>query len=130
MLYVGIVGSHKLTTAQTLEAYLRVHEIVMDLLETRNLAPKDVTVVSGGASGVDNFAEQASRKLLMKPAEVYLPKKRRWEPNGFKERNILIAERSDVLHCIRSRDSATYGSGWTADYFDTLGKGEAVRHWV
>jgi hypothetical protein len=50
------------------------------------------------------------------------PKYRRWEPEGFKARNIEIANTADEMLCIRNPGSSTYGSGWTADYMDTLGK--------
>lgn len=50
------------------------------------------------------------------------PEFRRWQPRGFKARNILIAVTCDEMLCIRNPGTTTYGSGWTADHMETLGK--------
>lgn len=84
-------------------------------------------VISGGAVGIDSLADgrviawnrERGRNIDFKEL---LPKHHRWEPEGFKERNIKIAEECDFLLCIRSKQSTTYGSGWTADYAERLGK--------
>lgn len=84
-------------------------------------------VVSGGADGIDSlaggrvFAWNRDRDWQIR-FEEFLPKHKRWEPEGFKERNIKIAESCDALLCIRTTQSKTYGSGWTADYAERLGK--------
>lgn len=78
-------------------------------------------VISGGARGIDSVARlraQAHRYELLE----YLPQNARWEPNGYKERNMHIANECDALVCIRTHQSKTYGSGWTADYAESLGK--------
>jgi hypothetical protein len=54
--------------------------------------------------------------------EVLAPENKRWEPAGYKARNIAIAERCDQMLCIRDPGSSTYGSGWTANYCRTLDK--------
>lgn len=53
---------------------------------------------------------------------IFAPKTRKWRPDGFEARNILIAETCDEMLCIRDPGSTTYGSGWTANYCRTLGK--------
>jgi predicted Rossmann fold nucleotide-binding protein DprA/Smf involved in DNA uptake len=78
-------------------------------------------VVSGGALGVDSLAEGLS-ELAGIPFKKFLPGNNRWEPDGFKARNILVAEACTHLLCIRTRQSKTYGSGWTADYAESLGR--------
>lgn len=114
MKYVGIVGSTYLSDDQT---YVATRLITMVLLSEAVDAPAGICVVSGGADGTDTLAEVAA-EILGYPTKIFLPDNRRWEPDGFKARNILIAEKSDVLYCIRSRQSQTYGSGWTADYYE------------
>jgi hypothetical protein len=57
-----------------------------------------------------------------RPCKTLAPKHRRWQPEGFKARNILIAVTCDEMLCIRDPGSSTYGSGWTANYADSLGK--------
>lgn len=56
------------------------------------------------------------------PVTEFLPKHNRWAPDGFKERNLLIAERCDVIVRIAAKDSKTYGSGWTRDQAVKMGK--------
>ncbi len=46
--------------------------------------------------------------------------KRWWD--GFKPRNIQIATACERLVRIVSTTTKTYGSGWTRDYADNLGK--------
>jgi len=78
-------------------------------------------IISGGAPGVDTMAQATAHYRLI-PFEVHLPINPRWEPDGYKARNIRIAESCGIMLCIRARDAETYGSGWTADYTESLGK--------
>lgn len=79
------------------------------------LAPGDV-VVSGGChlGGVDLWAEQAAAYLELPAPIIFRPASRAWS-TGYKPRNLLIAERCDVLHNIVV-DS--YPPGWTGMTFD------------
>lgn len=84
-------------------------------------------VISGGANGIDSLAEGRvfawnRDNHLSILFEEFLPKNQRWEPEGFKDRNLLIAQGCDSLLCIRTKQSTTYGSGWTADQAERLGK--------
>jgi hypothetical protein len=80
------------------------------------------SVVTGDASGVDELTRDLCDTFGL-PCEVLAPKFRRWEPYGFKERNMRICHIAGALLCIRDPGSLTYGSGWTANYFMTLDKG-------
>jgi len=71
--------------------------------------------------GVDALVKQECN-YQGRECEVLAPVNRRWEPDGFKARNIAIAEACDELLCIRNPESSSYGSGWTANYAETLGK--------
>lgn len=84
-------------------------------------------VISGGSpgGGVDDWvrAEMHARGWLHR-FEEFKPAVNNWMGiGGFKDRNMNIAESCDQLISIRSKDSTTYGSGWTADFAEgQLGK--------
>lgn len=71
-------------------------------------------VISGGAPGIDKIAVIIAKSMGI-PTEEFPPRFRRWAPNGFKARNIIIVQECTRLLCIRSKVSRTYGSGWAAD---------------
>ena len=75
-------------------------------------------VVTGDADGVDSWARQIAEMLKI-PIREYKSEGYSWE--HFKLRNIKIAEDCDLLLCVRSKRTTTYGSGWTADYAEKLG---------
>lgn len=78
-------------------------------------------IVSGGAAGVDTLAEVGAGFYGI-PFQAFLPKHQRWEPDGFRDRNIQIAEACTHLVRIANWNSKTYGSGWTHDYARKIGK--------
>lgn len=84
-------------------------------------------VISGGAFGIDSLAE--GRVTAWNRYQIwninfmkFLPENQRWSPHGFKDRNLKIAEECTDLLCIRTSQSTTYGSGWTADRAEEMGK--------
>jgi hypothetical protein len=80
-------------------------------------------VISGGAVGIDSIAEGVAMTMDVEiPTRIHLPKHNRWKPEGYEERNTKIAEECTHLLCIRTQQSTTYGSGWTADLAERLGK--------
>lgn len=85
-------------------------------------------VITGGDEGVDTLAQYVATVLGIN-FQTYLPQNPRWEPNGYKARNILIAENCDELWCIRAIKSKSYGSRWTADYAEGLNK-RVLRYYV
>jgi len=82
---------------------------------------KPTLIISGECpkGGVDEWAEELARDQEI-PFKGYPPVTSNWA--GYRARNIQIAEACDRLVAIRSVHSKTYGSGWTADYAETLGK--------
>lgn len=73
-------------------------------------------VVSGGChlGGIDIWAEEEADRLGI-PKIIHLPKRQTWS-GGYKERNLLIAQDSDVLHnIVVDRYPASY-SGMHFDY--------------
>lgn len=79
-------------------------------------------VVSGGAEGVDTLAADIAEELGV-PVLEFLPARNYWNgAGGFKDRNTYVARMCTRLwrySCVRSK---TYGSGWTADETERLGK--------
>ncbi len=118
---LAVVGSVTFACAERGDvavAYL-VAQIVADELVWRT--PDEVT--SGGADGVDTWAEQTCAELGVPTPNIYRPTARRWHgPGGFKERNQKIADRCTRLLAIRCAESRTYGSGWTRDEAKRQGK--------
>ena len=110
---LAIVGSTDITIEQRHTAHLVIRGLILQYEEPE--------VISGGAYGIDQIAEGIALNLGCWK-QKFEPRFRRWEPEGYKDRNMLIAQNCDVLWSIRSVQSKTYGSGWTADYAEKIGK--------
>jgi hypothetical protein len=126
--HLGIVGSAHLGPDQGAAAWRLVQMIVAAHQWQQNQPDSPyvhgVVVVSGASpkGGVDIMAARAGHAAGFEVLE-YAPAKNQWDgPDGYKARNVLIAARSDVLYRVATRVSNTYGSGWTADYAEKLGK--------
>jgi cytoskeletal protein RodZ len=118
------------------------------LVKQAILEHKPSIVISGGARGVDTMAEVIAREMGI-PVMQFRPQQVSWDampmgepveavadngmivtvPGGYKARNMKIAESCDCLVRIASSTTKTYGSGWTADYAERIGK-RVVRHTV
>lgn len=90
---VGIVGAEGAKFTRKGEA--RARAIIRALL-----AAPDAVAVSGGChlGGVDIWAEEEAAALGRK-AVVFRPKTLMWA-TGYKPRNLLIADASDIVHSI------------------------------
>lgn len=111
-----IVGSQDLTLHQQIEVKRICNREIFDY--------QPIKLYSGGAVGVDKIAVGCAA-VLQVDWEEYLPTDEDLELTGFaryKPRNMKLAAICDRLVCIRSIQSRTYGSGWTADYAEKLGK--------
>ena len=89
---IGIVGSEaaKFTPKGEADAKALIRGLLLSWDE----------VISGGChlGGIDQWAAEIGRELGLKVTE-YVPKNRTWS-DGYKERNLLIAKNSDIVHCI------------------------------
>jgi len=133
---IGIVGPDQAKFTKPTEARARL--IIRYLLRD----PK-VSVVSGHCpdGGIDIFAEEIAEELGRRQF-IYPPSNQRWEPYGYKARNIRIAKKSDVVFAIVLRELPAHyvgqrfricyhcktdthvqsGGCWTAKYAERIGK--------
>lgn len=91
---IGIVGSEEIKF--TKEGKQQAISLIRQILSEPNVTE----VISGGChlGGIDIWAEEIGRELGL-IVTVFKPKSLSWE-GGYKERNLEIANNSDVVHCI------------------------------
>lgn len=123
---LAVVGSTTMPGERARRAALLLIERACRRLAERIEAPGGC-VLSGGAAGVDTWAREVAAHRFgwftwNGRFVEHLPAHPRWEPDGYKVRNLLIA--ADCTHLLRiyRPGSRTYGSGWTADRAEELGK--------
>lgn len=119
---LGIVGSEQAKFTKETERQAR--EYIRELFSTRN--PE--LVVSGGChlGGVDRYAIEESKEYGI-PYIEHLPARRTWS-GGYRERNIKIAEDSDMVVCITVKElpSDYVRKGWE-DYCYHCGTKEHIK---
>jgi len=117
---VGIVGHEGAKFSRVAE--LAARELIRGLLLER-----DSIVVSGGChlGGVDLWAEQEAR-LMGRKAIIHRPANLRWA-DGFKPRNLLIAEDSDEIHVIVVREYPPHFRGMRFDLWYHCGKDSHIK---
>lgn len=119
------------------------------LIKQAILEHKPTLVVSGGARGIDTFSREIAQEMGVTVFE-FIPETPAWEappkatapvevptdfgmritvPGGFRARNEAVADTCTCLERLYSRTTTTYGSGWTADHAEKLGK-NVTRHLV
>lgn len=93
---VGIVGSEAAKFTPETEAKAR--RLIQQVLSTAT------RVVSGAChlGGIDQWAEEEAAKLGL-PFTEFRPATRQWS-GGYKERNLKIAQFSDVVYCITVKE--------------------------
>ena len=104
-----------------------------DLIDQIIAAHHPLAIISGGAKvrasdrmknlvSIDELAISKARALGIPFSEI-VPTNWVWlGAGGIKERNMKVAEGCTCLVRIGSTTSKTYGSGWTADYAEQVGK--------
>jgi len=108
MKYIGIVGhEEKKFTADT-------KEIAVALIRTL-LSEGDI-LVSGGChlGGIDIWAEEVADEMGIEKL-IFYPQNKKWI-GGYKERNMQIAQKSDILHNIVVAEYPPAYVGMTFDY--------------
>ncbi len=117
MYYIGIVGSRKRSERR------HITLILLDAIGKHG----DITVVSGGAMGIDSEAYDVCMELGV-PILTIPPKRKEYHIKGndiFFERNDLIAQKSVELHAFPLNRSG--GSMNTVGHFIRL-KGKTNLH--
>jgi predicted Rossmann fold nucleotide-binding protein DprA/Smf involved in DNA uptake len=79
---------------------------VMEKISETNLVTKDDAIVSGGAMGVDTFAQIYAKKNGI-PILICYPDPNKLSPQKFYERNETIARLSDVLIIFNLKNART-----------------------
>lgn len=90
---VGIVGHEAAKFTPETERIAR--EIIRELIR-----PEGTIVVSGHChiGGIDIWAEEEAA-TMGRETRIFPPKRLTWS-GGYKERNLLIAAHSDIVHCL------------------------------
>jgi len=93
---VGIVGSEAAKFNALTE--LKARQLIRDLIQGAEL------VISGHSplGGIDIWTVQVARAMDI-PVREYPPAKLTWD-GGYKQRNLLIAENSDMVVCITVKE--------------------------
>ena len=88
-----------------------------------NLLTRNDTLVSGQSpkGGIDIWAEEAADATRAKKL-IFKPNFHRWEPDGYKDRNIRIAQECDIMYVFSPEQDEWNGGKWTGKYAEELGK--------
>jgi predicted Rossmann fold nucleotide-binding protein DprA/Smf involved in DNA uptake len=110
---LAIVGSRSLRDREPI-----IRDLIEQVLD--EFAP--AALVSGGATGVDQTAENAARQRGLIVISVR-PGVQRWSgPGGYQARNRLIVHLADQLVSIEDVESQTHGAAWTRRLAREAGK--------
>lgn len=120
---LGIVGTRKLSPKMAEYARLIItHEVTSGRWESfcTGAARRHGAIVP--AAGIDAMAKRVCDEYGVRCA-LLVAEVPEWDhPQGFRARNKLLCATCDELLCLRQPESASYGSGWTAEHCATLGK--------
>jgi len=100
---IAIVGSSHLSETEGIDARKNSGLVLNSLIEEYGV--DDITLISGGAKGVDTEAEDVAKQLGIKTI-IHKPLEYKWE-NGYKPRNLKIANECDVLYCFPTKVKTT-----------------------
>lgn len=92
---VAIVGSSHLTENEERTARQYSATILKNYLKEGS-----VTLISGGAKGVDTQAEDVAKQLSIE-CKIFKPAEHNWD--GYKIRNLKIAQECDILYCLPTK---------------------------
>lgn len=112
---IAIVGTSRDLTPRE---YFNMKDKIKTLL--RSYLKSETTIISGGAKGVDILAENIARNKGFK-TQIYETSMSNWE--GYKVRNMQIAEDCDELYCLtlHTKERMCYHHTPHADHEKTAG---------
>jgi len=106
MINVAIVGASSLGKEQMEYVKNECESLLKQFIIDYGI--NNITFISGGAKGVDTIAENMAKKLNITP-DIKKPETPHWEDQdgkiGFKTRNLMIADKCDILYCFPSKYS-------------------------
>lgn len=121
---LAIVGSASFTCPRGMR-------IASDIISATLNAHRPDIICSGESprGGVDTLARLAAQSWRIEFVP-FPPTRRVWThpDGGFKQRNDELADYCGRLLCIRCAHATSYGSGYTADVAEALGKSVRRRH--
>src|SRR3990172_1245604 len=92
---IAIVGSSHLSEGEE-----RTARQVSSTILKNYLKQGTVTLISGGAKGVDTQAEDVAKQLGIE-CKIFKPAEQNWD--GYKVRNLRIAQECDILYCLPTK---------------------------
>ena len=95
---IAIVGSSHLTDTEEEDARKSCGLILDQMI--REYGAESLTLISGGASGVDTVAETKAVELGIK-CEIHKPAENNWD--AYKVRNLKIAESCGIIYCFPTK---------------------------
>lgn len=110
---IGIIGSE--ASKFTSETEEKAKDAIFDIVDhhTHPMSHSGLpTIVSGHChlGGIDIWAEEFADGSAMNKF-IFAPKQQMWEPHGYKERNIKIAQASDIVYVITVKELPTSYTG-------------------
>lgn len=142
---IGIVGHE--AAKFTLNMEEEAKGIITQILLQSFIETGGVVLISGGChlGGVDIWADEIAAEFDI-PRIIHLPKRRSWS-GGYKERNLLIAKDSGIVHVVvvtgyhdgyrgmrfdrcyhcGTSEHVKSGACWTAKQAIKLGRGKSVQ---
>jgi len=130
---MAVVGASRLTEHEERDIRQHLAFIFKQLMDEY----EDLTIISGGAKGVDSIAEELAKQMGI-PTTIFRPEVEEWDPTsgmiGYKSRNLQIVNECDELYCFPCaiRDTPCYhcktgkhqvsGACWTMHRAMTAGK--------
>lgn len=106
---LAIVGSQ--AKAWNLGSQDRMKAVIWGIIQVFN--PDEVISGESPGGGIDVWVREVCEEKGI-PFRGYPPETHDWP--GYKARNMAIATACKSLVAIRSKESKTFGSGWTANY--------------
>jgi hypothetical protein len=100
---IAIVGSSHLSETEEIDARKNSGLVLNSLIKEYGV--DDITLISGGAKGVDTEAEDVAKQLGIKTI-IHKPLENNWE-KGYKPRNLKIAQECDILYCFPTKVKTT-----------------------
>lgn len=116
--WLAVVGSTKFLNSRWNKIS---YDLILNTIDRLGILDRSIGIVSGGAQGVDSLGEQLADSWWYRKC-IFPPKNSRWEPEGFKERNELVAQVATWGLGIRCESSSSFGTGWTTQRIEQLGK--------